>query len=240
MSFLTGKRSKNRAFEQLNQQLSPLMTQQAQQGQAFQQQGGRFLDAYGGGLGLGDEEAFNTGFERFQGASGYNNIFNEAMRGITSQTASRGLMNSGAAVRAMQDRAGQLGNESYQNYLASILGGAQTGLGAGQSAFGASQGFGGLIAGAGQTGGNQGILGGIGQAAGGAASLIGAISDRRAKKDIQQIGTRPDGLGIYEYTLKDDGQRYIGVMADEVAKHRPEALGAVNADGYRTVHYDRL
>jgi hypothetical protein len=175
MSFLTGKRAKNRAFEQLQRQLSPLMMQQAQQGQAFQQQGGRFLDAYGAGLGFGDEEAFNTGLERFRGASGYQNIFNEAMRGVTATGASRGLMNSGATVRAMQDRAGQLGNESYQNYLAQILGGAQTGLTAGQSAMGASQGFGGLIAGAGQTGGSQGLLGGLGQALGGAASIKSAF-----------------------------------------------------------------
>lgn len=239
MSFLTGRRAKNRAFEMLRDQLSPVMMQQAAQGQAFQAQGGRFLDAYGGALGFGDEEAFNTGLDRFRNASGYRNIFNEAMRGVTSSSAARGLMNSGAMVRATQDRAAQLGSESFNNYLQQILGGAQTGFGASQAALGAAQGFGGTIAGAGQVGPQQGILGGIGQAAGGIASLAKAFSDRRLKEDIKQIGTRPDGLGIYEYTLKTDGQRYIGVMADEVARLRPEALGEPVA-GFATVHYDRL
>jgi hypothetical protein len=155
--------------------------------------------------------------------------------------AARGLLASGSTAQALQDRANQLAQGTYSNYLGQLLGGSQTAFQGGQSAFGTAQGLGNIIAGAGQTGPSQGLLGGIGQAVGGGASLFTAIkSDRRAKKDIVQIGTRPDGLGIYEYTLKDDGQRYIGVMADEVAKYRPEALGPITSDGYATVHYDRL
>lgn len=175
MSFLVGKRSKNRAFEQLRGQMTPWMGDRIQVGQEETQRARDALGAYFGGLGLGNEEAFNTGLERFRNASGYQNIFGEAMRGITSSSAARGLMNSGAVIRAMQDRAAQLGDESKRNYLAQILAGSQTGFGAADSAFGAAQGFGNTIAGAGQTGPREGLLGAIGQAAGGAASLIGAF-----------------------------------------------------------------
>jgi hypothetical protein len=237
MSFLTGKRAKNRAFEWLQQAQGPAMGQQMQLGSELQDQGRAFLNAYQGGLGLGGADAFNEGFRRFQTGTGFRTIQNEAMRGLTNSLAARGVMGSGAALRAMQDRSANLAQQSYQNYLGQVLGGAQMGFQAGQGAYGNAANFGNTIAGAGQTGGSQGLFGAIGQGIGGAASLF--KSDRRAKEDIKQIGTRPDGLGVYEYTLKDTGQRQIGVMADEVAALRPEALGPV-VDGYQTVRYGLL
>jgi hypothetical protein len=225
MSFLTGKRAKNRAFEWLQERTGPAMQQQMAQGQ-------RFAGAFEGAMGLGDDAQFNQGFQRFQNASGFRNTMDSAMRGVQGSAAARGLMGSGATLRAMQDRAAGLGQQSYNNYLGQIMAGQQ-------NAFGNAANMSNTIAGAGQTGGSQGLLGAIGQAAGGAASAFKAFSDRRLKEDIVRLETRPDGLGVYEYTLKTDGQRYIGVMADEVAKMRPEALGPTT-DGFATVYYDRL
>jgi hypothetical protein len=224
MSFLTGKRAKNKAFQWLQSSFGPMAQQQAAQGR-------QLLDIYQGGLGIGSDEAFNAGLERFKQSSGYENILNSAMRGVTAEAASRGLLNSGAALRRYQDRSVDLADRTYQNYLAQILG-------ASQQATGSAQNFAGLIGQAGQVGPTQGALGGIG-ALGQGIGGFAALSDRRLKTNIQRVGTRKDGLGLYEYTLKTTGERQIGVMADEVAQLRPEALGPV-VDGFASVRYDLL
>lgn len=192
-------------------------------------QGRQLLDVYQGGLGIGSPEAFNAGLERFKQGTGYQNILRSAMEGVTANSAARGLLNSGAALRAYQDRSADLADRTYQNYLAQVLGGAQ-------AATGNAQNFAGLIGQAGQVGPKEGWLKQAGQAA---ATAAVAASDRRLKTNIQRVGTRKDGLGLYEYTLKTTGERQIGVMADEVAQLRPEALGPV-VEGYATVRYDLL
>ena len=77
---------------------------------------------------------------------------------------------------------------------------------------------------------------------GGLANLGGAViskwSDRRLKKNIRLLGIRPDGLGVYSYDYIWGGSD-IGVMADEVAILRPDALGPTLA-GYATVNYGAL
>jgi hypothetical protein len=66
-----------------------------------------------------------------------------------------------------------------------------------------------------------------------------AFSDRRLKRDIMRIGTLAGGLGLYLYRyLWEDGFR-TGVMADEVARLRPNALGPV-IGGFATVDYARI
>ena len=76
----------------------------------------------------------------------------------------------------------------------------------------------------------------------GLASLGGAgimaVSDRRLKKNIQAIGKRLDGLMLYAYDYIWN-EPAIGVMADEVARLRPEALGPT-VNGFATVNYGAL
>lgn len=86
-------------------------------------------------------------------------------------------------------------------------------------------------------------LGGILQAAAGGLAQAGGnaitFSDRRLKRDIMRIGTLAGGLGLYLYRyLWEDGFR-TGVMADEVARLRPNALGPV-IGGFATVDYARI
>lgn len=72
------------------------------------------------------------------------------------------------------------------------------------------------------------------------ASLF--ASDRRVKKNIERVGTLKDGLPLYEYEYANDNLpkgRKLGVMAQDVAKLRPWALGPVR-DGYMTVNYGAL
>lgn len=67
-----------------------------------------------------------------------------------------------------------------------------------------------------------------------------AFSDRRLKVDIDLIGRRPDGLGVYSFRyVWEPVKRTIGVMADEVARLAPHALGP-RVFGYRTVDYGKL
>ena len=79
-----------------------------------------------------------------------------------------------------------------------------------------------------------------------AAAQAGAGSDPRIKKNIVKIGELPDGLGRYEWDYRQDmgldlpTGRHRGVMADEVAKLRPWALGEPLPGGYMTVNYAAL
>lgn len=77
-------------------------------------------------------------------------------------------------------------------------------------------------------------LGNIGIAAYGA----GLFSDRRLKRNIKRVGSTDDGLGIYTYQYVWGGPVLMGVMADEVERVAPHAVGEVG--GYKTVNYGAL
>lgn len=64
------------------------------------------------------------------------------------------------------------------------------------------------------------------------------FSDRRLKRNIVKIGTRPDGLGVYEFEYIWGGGRQIGLMAQEVQGVYPDAVG--EAGGYLTVNYSKV
>lgn len=109
----------------------------------------------------------------------------------------------------------------------------------------------------GSPGGGGGGKGGIGSDIMNAAGLIGAgktlasagswamealpaffaaFSDARLKHNIEPVGKTYDGQNIYRYDM-GDGRTQLGLMAQEVLKHRPDAVGS--RDGYLTVDYDR-
>lgn len=76
-------------------------------------------------------------------------------------------------------------------------------------------------------------------AAASAAASAAAASDRRLKTAIRKVGAFADGLGLYVWRYIWGGPDHIGVMADEVARLRPQALGPEIA-GFQTVDYGRL
>lgn len=83
----------------------------------------------------------------------------------------------------------------------------------------------------------QGLLGGL---FGLGAAAIKA-SDRRVKKDIKPAGELM-GERIYTYKYKgkfDDGNRHVGVMAQNVEKRRPDAV-MTGSDGVKRVNYGKL
>jgi len=64
------------------------------------------------------------------------------------------------------------------------------------------------------------------------------FSDIRLKKDITRVGTRPDGLGVYEFEYVWGGGRQAGLMAQEVLGVYPDAVG--ESGGYLTVDYSKV
>jgi hypothetical protein len=63
------------------------------------------------------------------------------------------------------------------------------------------------------------------------------FSDERLKDDIEKIGKTFDGQDIIKFRYKgEDGPKQIGLSAQNVEKHHPEAVGL--AKGYKTVDYD--
>ena len=79
---------------------------------------------------------------------------------------------------------------------------------------------------------NSTISGLMGIASAGAA---GARSDRRLKTAIKKVGKHKE-LNVYEYEYIGHDQKFIGVMADEVKKIKPEAV-FTTPDGFMAVNY---
>lgn len=169
------------------------------------------------------------GYNNYLQMAGYAPAMRQMAQGVTGQGAASGLLNSGATVKALQTRGAELNQGFFNNYLQQLAGLSGLGLQAG-----------GLVANTGQkstsTGGSPSTLGSIASTVGGIASIF---SDRRLKRDIERVGEFPDGLGIYAYRYVMGAKRVLGVMADEVAKLRPWALGPERA-GYATVNYGAL
>ncbi|MFN7302360.1 MAG: tail fiber domain-containing protein [Bacteroidota bacterium] len=72
----------------------------------------------------------------------------------------------------------------------------------------------------------------------GQPGLSNIFSDRRLKKNIKQIGTRPDGLNVYEFDYIWGGDRQVGLMAQEVQGVYPDAVS--ESGGYLMVDYSKV
>ena len=64
-------------------------------------------------------------------------------------------------------------------------------------------------------------------------------SDRRLKHDVERIGHTDDGQPIYRFKYNGSDQVQMGLMADQVEKHHPDAVGTDPKTGYQYVDYDR-
>ncbi len=75
----------------------------------------------------------------------------------------------------------------------------------------------------------------MGSFLGGLGGLF-SLSDERAKTDKQKIGETDDGIGIFKFKYKGSPKTEIGLMAQEVAKKKPQAVRK-GADGLLRVNY---
>lgn len=172
----------------------------------------------------------SSGFDDYKTMAGYNPAQEAGSRGVTANLAARGALNSGAAGKNYLRVANDISSQFADNYWQKLLGLNQQGLGAGS-----------LLTQAGQYSkekSHDGGKSGLGNALSMVASAA-AMSDPRLKRNIVRIGETPEGIPTYEYEYLWDDTKRIGVMADEVAELKPEALGPVVA-GYRSVDYSKL
>lgn len=61
-------------------------------------------------------------------------------------------------------------------------------------------------------------------------------SDRRLKTDMQRVAEHPAGFGIYRFKYLWSDTEYVGVVAQEVRKVRPQAV-VRGDDGFLRVDY---
>lgn len=180
---------------------------------------------------VADAGGAQQGYKNYLQMAGYAPAMAQLSKNVTGQGAAAGLLNSGATAKALQTQGANLNNSYFNNYLQQLSGLSGLGLQAG-----------GLVANTGQqsqgqsTGSSPSTLGSIASGVGGIASIF---SDRRLKTAIKKVGEFADGLGIYTFRYYGQQQRVRGVMADEVEKFRPWALGPKVA-GFATVNYGAL
>lgn len=181
--------------------------------------------AAGGGGNAGE------GYQNYLQLAGYAPAMRQLSQNITGQGAASGILNSGSTAKALQTRGAELNNQFFNNYMQQLAGLSGLGLQAG-----------GLAANTGQVSNSTGQGGGP-STAGTIASLAGSIipvfSDRRLKRDIELVHREPDGLGVYLCRYVWEFRKRLMVMADEVAKLRPWALGP-RRFGFATVNYGAL
>jgi outer membrane immunogenic protein len=65
-------------------------------------------------------------------------------------------------------------------------------------------------------------------------------SDVRLKRDLMLVGRLDNGLGLYSYKYLWSDEAHVGVMAQEVALIRPDAVQRDPLTSYLSVNYGRL
>ena len=170
------------------------------------------------------------GYENYLQNAGFAPAMRQLSQGIVGQGAAAGILNSGSTAKELQTRGTELNNSYFNNYLQHLSNLTGQGLQAGQ-----------LVANTGQGSIDKKMSGlqKVGKVAGVVGKIAGIFSDRRLKENTRKVGEFADGLGIYCYNYVGSKQRLRGVMADEVERLRPWALGPVT-NGFATVDYSRL
>lgn len=146
-----------------------------------------------------------------------------------------GLTTVGQASAAGQASSGMQSASNISNLLAN----QGAALAGGQLAAGnVNRQIFGDVLGALKTGGEAFKAFGGGPAAAAGGSGAAAFSDQRLKKNVKRIGTRKDGLGVYEFDYIWGGARQIGLMAQEVQAVYPDAVSEI--DGFLAVDYSKV
>ncbi len=119
-----------------------------------------------------------------------------------------------------------------------MAGGGMAGGGGGMGGMAANLAGGGMVGG-GMVGGGMAGMGGGGMGGGGMGGGGMRRSDVALKHDIALLGYLGNGLGFYRFAYNGSDTAYVGVMAQEVQRLRPDAV-VRGRDGYLSVSYDKL
>lgn len=196
--------------------------------QPYSQAGAQDLNAYNAMLTSSDPAAWNN----WLNSSDYQFTTKSGTDAINQDMAARGLLNSGATLKAVT-QFGQNNAQQYRNnYMNQLLAPASIGANAAAG-----------VASTAQAGATQ-QANGVGNALNFGLGIAGLFSDERLKTDIKKVGRtnkKSGDLPVYTYRYKDDPTNVVrmGVMAQEVAKKRPDALGPRVAN-FMTVNYGKL
>lgn len=185
----------------------------------------------------GDMSGLNT----FLNTTGYNFDRDRGEGSINTRLASQGMRNSGAALKALTTFNQGLRSTYSDKYIDTLLKQIGTGFNAGQLISGTGNTANSQSNSYGQSTGSSSSKGGIGQTVGSVAQAVALTSDPRLKMNVKKLGEYDDGLGWYEFEYKaNPGVKHRGVMADEVERLRPWALGPKIDGEYLTVYYNKL
>lgn len=118
--------SSNQAYGALSSAFNPVLGQTAQSGDYISQL-----------LGIQGDTGANSAFNKYLDSTGYNFALNQGTNAITSNAASRGLLDSGATGKALTGYGQQLGGQYFNQYIQQLLGLGTQGIQAGQVLSGA-------------------------------------------------------------------------------------------------------
>lgn len=184
---------------------------------------------------------------------GYQFRFGEGQRAVESSAASKGMLMSGGTLKDLtrfgQGVAADDFNDQFNRQMAIAGGGQQAATSGAQLGQRNAEGIADLYGqiGNAKASGYIGQSNAIGQTIGQIAQIAGmfAMSDVRTKRDIEYLGFDMGGVPAvaFEY-CQDIGVelpegRFIGVIAQDVARIRPDALGP-RIKGFLTVNYGVL
>ena len=207
--------SQNLAYQPVSQAYSPLMS--------YATSGADSLKRLLGG----DTSEFDT----YRAGTGYDFEKDRGESGIMTMLGSKGMRNSGAALKSLVSFNDGLQRKSINDYMDRLLGLTGIGFNAGQQ-----------LTQAGNTSQSQSTGKSSSFESDGIGKFIASIiagSDRRLKEDIKKVGQLDNGLNVYTYKYLNGKTTYVGVMADEVKDIMPEALGPT-MDGFMTVNYGKI
>lgn len=158
-------------------------------GTSYLPNGGVANNAIGNLLGVtGDPTAQNNAFSNYQNSTGTQFQLDEGSKAITTNSAAKGLLNSGATLKALTKYGQNLGSTTFNNYLSQLGGLQQAGLSAG----GAIGGAGGQ---AGAVGANA-ALQGYGAAATTAGNTIGGAAGQIGNAFAKYMPGNGGGYGF--------------------------------------------
>ena len=203
--------------------------------------GGDAYNSYNSFLtGAGQEDAF----QKYLDSGDYEFTTKAGMDAINHNMAAKGLLNSGSTLKALTQWGQDNAMKYRENYMDRLLQSAGIGAGVMGNLMGVSNQSAAQIGELRQAK-AEGKASGVGNFLNFGLGVAGLISDERLKKDKKRIGTiKVDGkkLGVHAYRYKGesaDAQPHIGVMAQEVARKVPRALGP-KVGNFMSVDYKEL
>lgn len=158
-----------------------------------------------------------------------------------------GQLGAGAQVAGLQGAQAQLGAGAQQQAVqqAQDVANQQQFQAAQAYPFQTTQFLGNLLLGIGGQSGGQALTStpgpNIGSQVLGGLTTLASIpwgSDERLKENMEPIGETYDGQKIYKFNYKNDGHTMLGLSAQEVEKHHPNAVHK-DGEGMRMVDYEK-